>query len=49
MNQFKIESKFKPTGDQPLAIDALTQGIMENKKTSNPIRRYGFGKDLHHG
>ncbi|NMA87016.1 MAG: excinuclease ABC subunit UvrB [Tissierellia bacterium] len=44
MKQFKIESKFKPTGDQPLAIDALTQGIMENKKHQTLLGVTGSGK-----
>ena len=44
MNKFKIESKFKPTGDQPLAIDALAQGIMENKKHQTLLGVTGSGK-----
>ncbi len=27
MGEFKIQSKFKPTGDQPKAIDTLVQSI----------------------
>ena len=29
---FKIESTYKPTGDQPEAITNLVQGLKENKK-----------------
>lgn len=29
---FKIESPFQPTGDQPQAIDALAQGVFDGKK-----------------
>ncbi len=29
---FKLHSKFKPTGDQPQAIEKLVNGINENKK-----------------
>ena len=36
---FKIHSNFKPTGDQPKAIDDLVEGIDEllkqNKRVSN--------------
>jgi excinuclease ABC subunit B len=31
MSDFKISSKFKPTGDQPTAIDSLVRGILEDK------------------
>jgi excinuclease ABC subunit B len=31
MSEFKISSKFKPTGDQPTAIDSLVRGILEDK------------------
>ncbi len=27
MDKFKLVSKYKPTGDQPQAIEALTDGI----------------------
>ncbi|MDC0804163.1 excinuclease ABC subunit B, partial [Clostridium paraputrificum] len=32
MNSFKIHSKFKPTGDQPQAIDTLVESLKENHK-----------------
>ena len=31
-HKFEIVSSFKPTGDQPQAIDKLVRGIQENKK-----------------
>lgn len=31
-NQFKIVSKFKPTGDQPQAIEQLTNGFQSGQK-----------------
>ena len=34
-NQFKIVSKFKPTGDQPQAIEQLTNGFQSGEKISN--------------
>ena len=29
---FKLQSEFKPTGDQPEAIKQLTEGITNNEK-----------------
>jgi excinuclease ABC subunit B len=31
-NTFKLVSSYKPTGDQPEAIDALVSGIKQGKK-----------------
>ena len=31
--RFELVSKFKPTGDQPEAIDALVKGINNNEKS----------------
>ena len=44
MNKFKIESNFKPTGDQPEAINALSKGILENKKYQTLLGVTGSGK-----
>ncbi len=44
MNKFKIESNFKPTGDQPQAIDALSKGILNNKKHQVLLGVTGSGK-----
>ncbi len=41
---FKIESKFKPTGDQPNAIDNLVQGINDGKKFQTLLGVTGSGK-----
>lgn len=38
MNQFKVISKFNPTGDQPKAIKSIAKGI-EKEKISNFNRR----------
>ena len=32
MGEFEIHSKFKPTGDQPAAIESLVNGIKNNEK-----------------
>lgn len=41
---FKIVSKFKPTGDQPEAINKLVEGIKENKKFQMLLGVTGSGK-----
>ncbi len=44
MGQFKIHSKFKPTGDQPEAIDIIVKGILEDKKYQTLLGVTGSGK-----
>ncbi len=41
---FKISSEFDPTGDQPQAIDQLTQGIRDNEKYQVLLGVTGSGK-----
>ncbi len=41
---FKLESKFKPSGDQPHAIDELVDGIEEGKKEQVLLGATGTGK-----
>jgi len=41
---FKIVSKFKPSGDQPQAIEKLVQGIKEGKKEQVLLGATGTGK-----
>ena len=41
---FKLESKFKPTGDQPNAIKELVNGINEGKKLQVLLGATGTGK-----
>jgi excinuclease ABC subunit B len=42
--QFKIESNFKPTGDQPQAIKQLVNGINSNEKYQTLLGVTGSGK-----
>ncbi|PHS52621.1 MAG: excinuclease ABC subunit B [Lutibacter sp.] len=42
--QFKLESKFKPTGDQPEAIEQLVNGIVSNEKYQTLLGVTGSGK-----
>ncbi len=44
MNKFKINSKFKPTGDQPAAIDKLVDGLNKNYKYQTLLGVTGSGK-----
>jgi len=42
--EFKLQSKFKPAGDQPKAIDLLTKGVNEGKKDQVLLGATGTGK-----
>lgn len=42
--KFNLKSKFKPTGDQPEAIEKLTQGILRNEKFQTLLGVTGSGK-----
>ncbi len=42
--KFKIKSPYKPTGDQPEAIDQLSQGIVDNTKHQTLLGVTGSGK-----
>ncbi len=44
MNKFKIESNFRPTGDQPEAIEKLVEGINNNLKHQVLLGVTGSGK-----
>ncbi len=42
--EFKISSQYKPTGDQPQAIEKLVKGIQEGKKFQTLLGVTGSGK-----
>ena len=46
---FELVSNFKPTGDQPEAIDYLSKGIMEGKKYQTLLGVTGSRKNLYNG
>ncbi len=46
---FKIHSDYKPTGDQPKAIEYLAKGIEEGKKFQTLLGVTGSRKDLYNG
>ena len=41
---FKLHSEYKPTGDQPKAIEYLSKGIMDGKKFQTLLGVTGSGK-----
>ncbi|WP_263282549.1 excinuclease ABC subunit UvrB [Schnuerera sp. xch1] len=44
MTKFKIKSNYKPTGDQPKAIEKLSNGILNNYKHQTLLGVTGSGK-----
>ncbi|MDF2890967.1 MAG: excinuclease subunit [Clostridia bacterium] len=44
MEQFKIVSDYKPTGDQPKAIESLAQGLMKGDRLQTLLGVTGSGK-----
>ena len=46
---FKLISDYKPTGDQPQAIERLSNGIKDGKKFQTLLGVTGSGKDFYYG
>jgi len=46
---FKLHSEFKPTGDQPQAIEYLSKGIKEGKKFQTLLGVTGSRKNFYNG
>ena len=46
---FKLVSDFKPTGDQPQAIDYLVKGINEGKRFQTLLGVTGSRKNFYYG
>ena len=46
---FKLVSNYKPTGDQPKAIEYLSKGIQEGKKFQTLLGVTGSRKNFHNG
>ena len=44
MDKFVLKSKFKPTGDQPEAIAALTEGVLAGERMQTLMGVTGSGK-----
>ncbi len=46
---FHLKSEYKPTGDQPKAIEYLSNGILEGKKFQTLLGVTGSRKNIHNG
>lgn len=46
---FKLVSNFKPTGDQPQAIEKLVDGINRGEKFQTLLGVTGSRKNFHNG
>ena len=46
---FKLHSEYKPTGDQPKAIEYLSKGIGEGKKYQTLLGVTGSRKNIYNG
>ena len=46
---FKLHSEYKPTGDQPKAIEYLSNGIKEGKKFQTLLGVTGSRKNFYYG
>lgn len=46
---FKLESKYKPSGDQPQAIEKLVEGVEKGLKHQCLLGVTGSRKNLYHG
>ena len=44
MDHFKLHSKFRPTGDQPQAIEELVEGFQEGNQFETLLGVTGSGK-----
>ena len=44
MNKFKLVSEYKPTGDQPQAIEKLVKGFREGNQFETLLGVTGSGK-----
>lgn len=48
-DMFKLHSEYKPTGDQPKAIEYLSNGILNGKKFQTLLGVTGSRKNVYHG
>ena len=46
---FKLHSEYKPTGDQPKAIEYLSEGIKSGKKFQTLLGVTGSRKNIYNG
>ena len=46
---FKLVSEYKPTGDQPQAIEYLAKGVKDGKKFQTLLGVTGSRKNIYNG
>ena len=46
---FKLHSEYKPTGDQPGAIEYLSKGVLEGKKFQTLLGVTGSRENIYNG
>ena len=46
MAEFKLHTKYEPTGDQPAAIATLTDGILRGEKYQTLMGVTGSGREI---
>ena len=46
---FQLRSPYQPAGDQPEAINQLTEGILEGEKYIDPSRSNRLRKNIYNG
>lgn len=46
---FKLHSEYKPTGDQPQAIEYLSKGVLDGKKYQTLLGVTGSRKNIYNG
>lgn len=49
MDKFILKAPYKPTGDQPQAIEQLVKGFKEGNQCQTLARGYGFRKNFYDG
>ena len=49
MDHFELVSEYKPTGDQPQAIEQLVKGFKEGNQCQTLLGVTGFWKDVYDG
>ena len=49
VNMFKLHSEYKPTGDQPGAIEYLSKGVLEGKKFQTLLGVTGSRENFYNG
>ena len=49
MDRFILKAPYKPTGDQPQAIEQLVKGFKEGNQCQTLLGGYGFWKNFYDG